>query len=79
MYVAVSTCVGALAGGFGPVFGGLVLHASEGVSWHFGRVTLLGWHILFFASLVMRYSCLSLIRRIREPAPAPAVEAAGAS
>jgi len=74
MYVAVSTCVGALAGGFGPVFGGLVLNATEGVSWHVGTVALLGWHILFFASLVMRYSCLSLIRRIGEPAPAPAME-----
>ncbi len=70
MYIAVSTCVGALAGGFGPVFGGLVLRATEGVSWHLGTVVLLGWHILFFASLLMRFGCVSLIRRVHEPAPA---------
>jgi len=70
MYVAVSTCVGALAGGFGPVFGALILRAFEGLSWHLGPFTVVGFHALFLASLILRNASRLLIRRVHEPAAA---------
>jgi len=67
MYVAVSTCTGALAGGFGPLVGGFVLQALKGASWHVGGLTIIGFHILFIASFLLRSCALLAIRHIPEP------------
>jgi len=67
MYVAVSTCVGALAGAMGPVVAGIVLHTLEGKSWQAGPFVFVAFHILFLASLILRNCSTLLIRRIQEP------------
>jgi MFS family permease len=67
MYVAVSTCVGAVAGSCGPALAGVILHVLRGLAWQVGPVTVVGFHALFALSLVLRLSATSLIRRISEP------------
>lgn len=67
MYVAVSTCTGALAGGFGPLIGGFVLQALKNTSWQIGGFTVIGFHVLFIASFVLRSCALLAIGRIPEP------------
>ena len=70
MYVAVSTCVGALAGGFGPMAAAVVLHALEGKSVQAGPFVFVGFHILFLVSLILRNASTLLIRRVQEPGKA---------
>jgi hypothetical protein len=67
MYVAVSTCVGALAGSCGPALAGVILHCTRETTWQIGSVTAVGFHVLFALSLVLRLSATLLIRRISEP------------
>ena len=67
MYVAVSTCVGSLAGGMGPLVAGLLLHALEGVQWTVGARALGGFHVLFALSLLLRNASTLILRRIHEP------------
>lgn len=67
MYAAVSACTGSLAGAFGPMVAGVVLHLSEGLSWSVGPFTLIGFHAIFLASFLLRLSSTLLIRRVHEP------------
>jgi len=67
MYAAVSACTGSLAGTFGPMVAGVVLHLSEGLSWSVGPFTLIGFHAIFLASFLLRLSATLLIRRVHEP------------
>ncbi len=66
MYVAVSTCVGSLAGGLGPLVGGMVLHVFRDLACPWGPVTVVAFHLLFAASVALRASSTLLIRRIGE-------------
>jgi MFS family permease len=68
MYVAVSTCIGALAGGLGPVVAGMVLELSAGRMLTVGPFVFVGFHLLFAASFLLRNAATLLIRRIGEPA-----------
>jgi MFS family permease len=69
MYVAVSSCLASLAGGFGAVLAGTVLRQMRGWSWTVGGMTFAAFHLLFVASFLLRLaSTLLLIRRIPEPA-----------
>ena len=68
MYVAVSACVGSLAGGFGPLLAGYVLQSLKGTTLDAGIFTLGPFHFLFLASFLLRGLSTLLIRRIREPA-----------
>lgn len=67
MYVAVSGCLGNLAGGLGPLVGGLLLHAVGDWSLPFGPLTIVGFHILFVSSLALRLGATALLRRVSEP------------
>jgi len=67
MYVAVSTCVGSIAGGMGSLVGGLILHVFEGASWKVGSYTFVGFHAIFVSSLILRNLATLLMRRIEEP------------
>jgi len=77
MYFAVSTCTGALAGGFGPLVAGFVLQALKGFSWHVGGFTIIGFHMVFLASFVLRSCSLIGIRSLPEPIERAAAPASG--
>ncbi len=64
MYTAVSSCVGSLSGGVGALIAGLSLQALEHMSFTVGGMTVVGFHVLFFASFVLRTSAILAIRRI---------------
>ncbi len=64
MYMAVSTCVGCIAGGTGSLLAGILLQIFGESSWQVGGVTVVGFHALFLASLVLRLSATLAIRRI---------------
>ncbi|MHC4481519.1 MAG: MFS transporter [Planctomycetota bacterium] len=68
MYVAASTCVGCVAGGFGPLLAGLILHLCEHLSVGIGPFTFIGFHVLFAASLLLRNAATLLIPGLSEPA-----------
>lgn len=73
MYVAVSSCLGNVAGGLGVLAAGTVLHALEHWHWEVWGWTLVGFHVLFLGSLLLRFgSALTLIRRVRDPVTQPA-------
>ncbi len=68
MYVAVSSCLGNLAGGLGVLTAGTVLRVMGDWSWTGGGVSLSAFKLIFIGSLVLRLSsALFLIRRIKEP------------
>jgi MFS family permease len=68
MYVAVSSCIGSLAGGIGVTTAGIVLRQLEGWTATVGGWTLVPFHLLFIISLTMRLLTTSLlIRRIKDP------------
>ena len=67
MYTAVSACTNCLAGAAGSAAAGLVLYLMQGYSWLVGGLNVVGFHVLFVASVVICGYALSLIRRIPEP------------
>ena len=68
MYVAVSTCLGNVAGGLGVFTAGWVLLFVGDWSWSIGGWALTAFQILFISSLVLRLSsAVFLIKRIKEP------------
>ncbi|MDX9973013.1 MAG: MFS transporter [FCB group bacterium] len=67
MYMAMSTCVGALAGGFGALSGGIFLTWFGDLEWILGGVTFVSFHLLFLASLVLRVASWTLLLRIKTP------------
>ena len=78
MYIAVSTSLGNLAGGLGPIIAGFVLRSMAGTTVAVGPFELSAFRFLFLASLVLRLmSALVLIPRIgdigrsRAAAPSP--------
>lgn len=72
MYVAVSSCLGSLAGGVGVMVSGTVLSALEGWSVPLGGWTFIGFHLVFAVSFVLRVlATVVCVPRIRnEQAPA---------
>jgi MFS family permease len=73
-YVAVSTSTASVAGGFGPLVAGFALQALKGRSWQIAGLTVIGFHLLFVASFLLRSLSILGIRRIPEPhqtGPAP--------
>ncbi|TVQ21040.1 MAG: MFS transporter, partial [Spirochaetaceae bacterium] len=67
MYIAVSTSLGNLAGGLGPIIAGFVLRAMAGTTVAVGPFEFGAFRFLFLASLVLRLlSALVLIPRIGE-------------
>ncbi len=71
MYIAVSTCVASLAGGIGPLLGGLVLHSLDGMECTVGSYRFGAWHALFLCSLVLRNAVAFMVPKLVEP---PAAE-----
>ncbi|MFW6189755.1 MAG: MFS transporter [Planctomycetota bacterium] len=69
MYVAVSTCVGSVAGALGPALAGGVLYLLRDFSWQVAGITIVGFHVIFAASLLLRNLSTLMIPRICEPAP----------
>ncbi len=69
MYVATSACLDSLATGVAALSAGLLLESLEGVEWVIGGKTLVGFHILFASSFVMRLGTTFLIPRLTEPEP----------
>jgi MFS family permease len=67
MYVAVSSCVGSLAGGAGPLLSGLALSLAREASWRIGGVTFIGFHLVFAVSLLARSLSTLLLAGVREP------------
>ncbi|KPJ58498.1 MAG: hypothetical protein AMS15_08260 [Planctomycetes bacterium DG_23] len=68
MYVAVSSCIGSLAGAIGITTAGIVLRQLEGWTWTVGGWTLVPFHLLFITSLTLRLLTTNLlIRRIKDP------------
>lgn len=64
MYVAASTCVGALAGGVGALAAGFLLRGMKGMEWQFGDLQIIGFHVVFILSFLLRTLSTTLIRRI---------------
>jgi MFS family permease len=69
LYFAVSTCVGSIAGGAGPLVAGLALQITEGKSWEYVGLTLTGFHLLFALSLILRLLSTLLLRRLSNRVP----------
>jgi len=68
IYVAVSSCLGSLAGGCGALLAGTVLKVTGDWSVQALGTTLTGFHLLFITSFVLRLaSATLLIGRIRNP------------
>lgn len=76
MYIAAGTAVAGLVGGVTSVCCGLLLSTllASGVS--YGAMLPTGFHILFFASMVMRGLAIPLVFFIQEPNTAPAMQVA---
>jgi len=68
MYLAVSSCVGCLALGVGSLAGGEALEAFKGWSWQLGGREVVGYHVLFAISTVLRLASLTLTRWLPSPA-----------
>jgi MFS family permease len=67
MYVAVSSCLGSLAGGLGVLTAGWILELVGDRSWPIAGWPLTAFQIIFVSSLVLRLSCaLFLIKPIKE-------------
>ena len=81
MYVAVSSCLGSLAAGIGAVAAGALLRGLDGWCVEVWGLALVPFHVLFIASVVLRFASTLLIARIPEahvaPSPAPAAEGVG--
>jgi MFS family permease len=67
MYFAVTTCVEAVTGALGALSAGVLLHALKNWSWQVGGITVIGFHVLFAASFVLRGLSLLAISPIPEP------------
>lgn len=68
MYLAMSTCVGSLAGGLGALLGGVFLTSLGNTHWTLGGWDFVPYHLLFMASLVLRLAAWGLIFRVKQPA-----------
>jgi hypothetical protein len=66
MYVAVSGCVGSFAGGMGGLAAGLLLQFLQSHPLSLGGHAVVSFHVLFAASLLLRFSATGLIGRIGE-------------
>lgn len=67
MYIAVSTSLGSIAGGLGPIVAGSILHFVSDATIGLGGLELGGFHLIFFASFGLRsLTTLLLARRIRD-------------
>ena len=76
MYVAVSACLGSVAGGVGVLAAGGVLQALAGWHWSLFGQTVVGFHGLFLVSLVLRVvSTLGLVHRLHDPGAPQAAQA----
>jgi len=64
MYTAVSTCVGCLAGGMGALLAGLSLHLLRSFQLDLGGFHLVGFHLLFAASFLLRACATLTISRL---------------
>jgi len=67
MYVALSGCVGSLAGGLGALAAAFFLKLLGDTSWDMWGHTVLGFHVLFVTSFLLRSASTLLIRRVQEP------------
>ena len=68
MYVAVSSCLGSLAGGAGAFAAGILLDASVGWTFRVGSYPCGAFHALFLASFCLRMaSAVFLCRRVQNP------------
>jgi MFS family permease len=67
MYVAVSTCVGSFAGGLGGLAAGLLLQLFRDAEWQIAGLTVVGFHVLFGTSMLLRLGSTLLLHRIHEP------------
>lgn len=70
MYVAVSTCLAAVAGALGALAAGLVLQGMKGHEWATWGLTFTGFHVIFLASFALRGGATWLIKRIEVPGEA---------
>jgi MFS family permease len=67
MYVAVASCLASLAGGLGAFVAGAFLKSLQGWSAVWLGWTFVPFHLLFIASLVLRFlTCLILVPRIQD-------------
>jgi len=70
MYIAVSSCLGSLAGGVGVMVSGAVVGTLEGWSVTWGGWTFIGFHVVFAASAVLRLvATFVLVPRIPSASP----------
>jgi MFS family permease len=69
MYVAVSTCLASIAGGFGPIFEGLMVNAiGQAWTWQVAGFTFVAFHVAYVVSLVLRLlTARLLIPRVNDP------------
>lgn len=67
MYVAVSTCIGALSGGVGAFFAGLFLQLLKDISWTAWGHEIVGFHIIFLMSFLLRCGASYAIKWLPEP------------
>ena len=78
MYIAVSSCLGSLAGGIGAFVAGAVLRSFATEVVQVAGLALGGFQVLFIASMVLRLaSAAVLIPLIRDPEAAPGPQAPG--
>jgi MFS family permease len=67
MYMAMSTCVGSLAGGLGALAGGVFLTWLGNAHWNLFGWTFIPFQLLFLASLVLRLGSWALLFRVKTP------------
>ncbi len=68
MFIAAGTAVAGTVGGITAIVAGLLLTLIGSWSLSWGSFTIVGFHVLFAASLVLRLFALVLARRVQEPA-----------
>ncbi|HUV38023.1 MAG TPA: MFS transporter [Planctomycetota bacterium] len=68
MYVAVSSCLGSLAGGVGAVAAGTVMKLVPDASWQALGTTVGAFQLLFIVSFLLRFvTAVTLLPRLRNP------------
>jgi len=67
MFVAAMTGLAGICGGLGAMASGSFLEAMEGMSWHLAGRDWNKYQAMFAIGVLLRWWCILLVRRIREP------------
>jgi MFS family permease len=73
-FIAAITALSGICGGLSALVAGLFLRLSSSFSLHWLGRTWINYHLLFVCGLLLRWGCILLVRRIREPEAKPSLQ-----